>query len=123
MNVSRIAFTSTQINQSSQTNPPKNSNSKSQSEPPTLREAFAQEGINIPKLTPLQSALVNGGFWALGGFLFDRGLGKMSKVMKTPLKLSLIINGCIGLVSGGMTYIKERKAALGVVDSKSTLKK
>ena len=134
MNVSRVAFTAGQVNQQLQTNKQQDLNSKQldehislkeasahlkevcknakNEEPITLREAFAQEGINLPKPTPLQSGLLNGFVWALTGFLLDRGLGKMFKAMKTPLKTALLINGGIGLISGGMTYIRERKAAI-----------
>lgn len=134
MNVSRVAFTAGQVNQQLQTNKQQDLNSKQldehislkeasahlkevcknakKEEPITLREAFAQEGINLPKPTPFQSALLNGFTWALCGFLLDKGLGKMFKAMKTPLKTSLLINGGIGLISGGMTYIRERKAAI-----------
>ena len=77
-------------------------------EPPTLREELAKEGINLPKLTPAQSAVVNGATWFLPGLLIDRGLGLIMKNFKTPLKVSLAINGAIGLVAGIATYIQAK---------------
>lgn len=77
-------------------------------EPPTLREELAKEGINLPKLTPAQSAVANGAMYFGSGFLIDRGLGLMMKNFKTPLKLSLAINGAIGLVAGIATYINAK---------------
>ena len=77
-------------------------------EPPTLREELAKEGINLPKLTPAQSAVISGATWFLPGLLIDRGMGLMMKNFKTPLKLSLAINGAIGLIAGISTYVKAK---------------
>ena len=60
-------------------------------------------------LTPVQKACVSGVTWFGMGFLFDKFLGVCSKNLKTPMKLSLGINGAIGLISGIVTYYKAKK--------------
>jgi len=78
----------------------------------SLTEQLEKEGIKLPKFTPVQSGLINAVSWFGFGFLFDRLFGTIFKSFKTPLKLSLMINGAIGLIAGGMSYIKTKKASL-----------
>lgn len=101
MSVSSIAFGNNPVSNKTQATQKKPT-------PPTLREELAKEGINLPKLTPMQSAIANSAMYFGSGFLIDRGLGLMVKNFKTPLKLSLALNGAVGLVAGVVTYIREK---------------
>ena len=74
-----------------------------------LKNELKKEGIEIPKFTPVQSGLIAGGSWFTIGFLIDRLLGLFSKSLKTPIKLSLAINGAIGLAGGISSYFKAKK--------------
>lgn len=86
--------------------------SKSDASGNELRKELKDNGIKVPKVTPLQSGAINAVGWFGFGFLLDRLIGKLFKSMKTPLKLSLVINGGIGLIAGSMAYIKEKKNSL-----------
>lgn len=85
-------------------------NKTDQSDIGSLRDEFKKNEINIPEPTPLMSGLGSAVAWFGFGFLFDRLLGKISKSLKTPLKLSLGINGAIGLIAGIASYIKAKKS-------------
>lgn len=76
----------------------------------SLRDEFKKQGIDIPKVSPLMSGVGTAALWFGVGMLFDRLLGKMSKNLKTPMKISLAINGAIGVVAGIVSYIKAKKA-------------
>ncbi len=78
----------------------------------SLSEMLKKEGIELPKLTPVQVGLGNAVFWFGSGLLIDKLFGKMFKSFKTPLKMSLIINGAIGLVGGLMAFVREKKASI-----------
>ncbi len=82
---------------------------KPESELNDIKKELENNGVKIPKFTPVQNGLINAGFWFGFGFLVDRLLGKMFKNLKTPMKLSLLINGMIGLIAGGLTFIKASK--------------
>lgn len=86
--------------------------SKSDTSGNDFQKELKDNGIKVPKVTPLQSGAINAVGWFGFGFLLDRLLGKLFKSMKTPLKLSLVINGGIGLIAGSMAYIKEKKNSL-----------
>lgn len=77
-----------------------------------ITEMLKKEGVELPKLTPFQTGLINAVGWFSICFLFDRLFGKIFKSFKTPLKFSLVINGAVGLISGAMAYIKEKKASV-----------
>ena len=81
----------------------------SKQETASLREEFKKEGIELPKLTPLQTGAIVGGFSFLGFLAFDRLLGKLVKSFNYPMKYALIVNGIIGVVSGVQAYLKEKK--------------
>lgn len=78
----------------------------------SLSEMLKKEGVELPKLTPFQTGLINAVGWFSICFLFDRLFGKIFKSFKTPLKFSLAINGGFGLVSGAMAYVKAKKASV-----------
>lgn len=84
-------------------------NSKKNDDRQTLRDEFAKEGINIPKLTPIQSGLVSGFLWFGTGILTDKLLGKVSNKFKIDTKISIIVASCFGVVSGVLSYIKAKK--------------
>lgn len=79
-----------------------------------FKNELEKNGVNIPKITPLQNGMINAGVWFGFGFLADRLMGKMFKSLKTPLKTSLLINGMIGLIAGGLTYVKASKENLSI---------
>lgn len=85
---------------------------KSQNKSDDLKKELETAGIKIPETTPLQDGMINAVCWFSFGFLLDRLLGKLVKSLKTPLKLSLLINGGIGLIAGGLAYIKSNKQKL-----------
>ncbi len=75
----------------------------------TLRDEFAKEGINIPKLTPIQSGIFSGTLWFGTSLLTDKLLGKICNKFKSDTKTSLIIASGLGIVSGVLSYIKAKK--------------
>ena len=89
--------------------PPTFKGESNKPEQTSLRDEFAKEGIELPKLTPLQTGLAIGGISFLGFLAFDRLLGKAIKAFQYPMKYALVVNGIIGAVNGIQAYLKEKK--------------
>lgn len=109
MSISAINFGNNTVAQTTQNNRPK-------AQIPIQKNNVSNQQIStthkeLPKLSPLQAGLFSGAIWFGAGLAIERITGAMFKSMKSSFKVSLAMNGIVGLVAGTLAYIGTKKEA------------
>lgn len=74
----------------------------------TLSQKIEDNNDIVLAHSPLTIGLMNAVCWSVTGFIFDRLIGKIFKTNSSP-KISLGINGALGVIMGGYSYFQADK--------------
>lgn len=108
MSISAINFGNNTVAQTTQNNRPK---AQIPIQKNVSNQQISTTHKELPKLSPLQAGLFNGAVWFGAGLAIERITGAMFKSMKSSFKVSLAMNGIVGLVAGTLAYIGTKKEA------------